>query len=89
MHHVPITEVSKRLTELASAVEAGETIVVTRDGRPILDLVPHKARAGLNLEAIDSFKKELGIERFVASIPENFDEPLPEEILLGDHPAWR
>jgi antitoxin (DNA-binding transcriptional repressor) of toxin-antitoxin stability system len=89
MHHVPITEVSKRLTELASAVEAGETIVVTRDGRPILDLVPHRARAGLDLQAIDAFKMEHGIARFVAAIPEGFDEPLPEAILLGEHPAWR
>jgi prevent-host-death family protein len=33
-----------RLTELARAVEAGETIVVARHGRPIFDLVPHQPR---------------------------------------------
>jgi len=31
---------------LLRRVEAGETIVITRRGKPVADLVPHKARAG-------------------------------------------
>lgn len=82
MHQVPITEVSKRLAELASAVEAGETIVVTRDGRPILDLVPHRPRKGLDFGAIDRFRHEHGIDRLVTYLAEDFDAPLPEDFLL-------
>ena len=89
MKHVSLTEMQERLEELASAVEAGETVVVTRDGRPILDLVPHRVGKGLNWAALEAFKKERGIERFVDFIPDDFDEPLPEDILFGDHPAWR
>ena len=89
MKHVSLTEMQERLEELASAVEAGETVVVTRDGRPILDLVPHRVGKGLNFEAGAAFKKEHGIERFFEYIPDDFDDPLPEDILFGDHPAWR
>jgi prevent-host-death family protein len=39
---VSIRDAKNRLTELARTVENGETIVVTRNGRPVLDLVPHR-----------------------------------------------
>jgi antitoxin (DNA-binding transcriptional repressor) of toxin-antitoxin stability system len=86
MHHVTLAEMKDRFVELADAVEAGETVVVTRDGRPILDLVPHRARTGLNLAALDAFKMERGIERVVLSIADDFDEPLPEDFLLTPLP---
>ncbi len=89
MNSVPLRELESRLTELVTAVEAGETVVVTRDGRPILDLVPHRILKGLNFGAIDAFKKERGIDNVFLSIPDDFDDPLPEDILFGDHPAWR
>ncbi len=49
--------------ELARAVESGETIVVTRNGRPVLDLVPHKPQRGLRLDALAEFEKRNGIKR--------------------------
>ena len=46
MKTVSIRDAENRLTELARAVEGGETIVVTENGRPVFDLVPHRRRAG-------------------------------------------
>lgn len=89
MHQVTLAEMKDQLAELANAVEAGETIVVTRDGRPILDLVPHRPRRGLNLAALEAFKKERGIDRIVTSIADDFDEPLPEDFLLKPLPLGR
>jgi prevent-host-death family protein len=43
MKTVTIREAKNRLTELAREFEAGETIVVTRNGRPVLDLVPPRS----------------------------------------------
>jgi antitoxin (DNA-binding transcriptional repressor) of toxin-antitoxin stability system len=51
MKTVSISETENRLTERAREVEAGETIVVTRNGRQVLDLVPHRERGGLNFAA--------------------------------------
>ena len=86
MKTVSIRDAKNRLTELARTVENGETIVVTRNGRPILDLVPHKPRRGLRLEALAEFKKRNGIKRIVTSMPADFDEPLPEDVLLRPLP---
>ena len=83
---VSIRDAKNRLTELARSVESGETIVVTRNGRPILDLVPHKPQSGLRLEALAEFKKRNGIKRVMTSMPADFDDPLPEDVLVKPLP---
>jgi len=86
MKTVSIRDAKNRLTELARTVESGETIVVTRNGRPVLDLVPHRPHRGLRLEALAEFKKRNGIVRIMTSMPADFDEPLSEDVLLKPLP---
>jgi len=78
---VSIREAKNRLTELARRVEKGETIVVTRNGAPVLDLVPHRAGPRLRLGAIADFKRKHGISRIVTFVADDFDAPLPEDFL--------
>ncbi len=87
MKIVSVRDAKNRPTELARTVEDGETIVVTRKGRPVLDLVPHKAHRGLRLDALADFKRQRGIKRVVTSMPADFDEPLPEDVLLRPLPG--
>jgi antitoxin (DNA-binding transcriptional repressor) of toxin-antitoxin stability system len=85
--NVSIKEAKNRLSELIRRAEAGETVVITRDGKPVADLSVHQPRkGGLNWEALRAYKKLHGIEKFVESIPENFDDPLPEDFLLRPLP---
>ena len=42
--HAPIGEVKKRLCELVARVEAGETIVILKHGRPAARLMPMPGR---------------------------------------------
>jgi prevent-host-death family protein len=86
MKTVSIRDAKNRLTELAREVEAGETIVVTRNGRPVFDLVPHKPRGGLNLEAGEAYLKAKGVTRSEGFIADDFDDPLPEDFLLRPLP---
>lgn len=81
---VSIKEAKNRLTELARRVEKGERIVVTRNGKPVFDLVPHRPKRGLRLEAVDEFKQRHGLKTIVTYVAEDFDAPLPEDFLL--HP---
>jgi antitoxin (DNA-binding transcriptional repressor) of toxin-antitoxin stability system len=60
---------------------------LTRNGRPVLDLVPHKPHRGLRLDALADFKRQNGIKRVVTSMPVDFDEPLPEDVLLRPLPG--
>jgi antitoxin (DNA-binding transcriptional repressor) of toxin-antitoxin stability system len=48
-----ITEVRKRFEEFAKLVESGETIVLTRWGKPIADMRPHQKPQ----ESIEDSKK--------------------------------
>ncbi len=86
MKTVSIRDAKNRLTELAREVEEGETIVVTRNGRPILDLVPHRTRRGIRLDAVDEFKRKHKLETVVSYVAEDFDDPLPEDFLLRPLP---
>ncbi|MBB4235533.1 prevent-host-death family protein [Rhizobium esperanzae] len=86
MKTVSIRDAKNRLTELAREVEEGETIVVTRNGRPVFDLVPHQKRGGLNLEAGEAYLRSKGITRTEMYIADDFDDPLPEDFLLKPLP---
>ena len=86
MKTVSIRDAKNRLTELARTVESGETIVVTRNGRPVFDLVPHKPRRGIDLEAIAEYKKRHGIPQIWAQPSDDFDDPLPEDFLITPLP---
>lgn len=80
MRKVSIRDAKNRLTELARAAEAGETIVVTRNGKPAFDLVPHREERGLRFDALADFCATNQISGdFV--IADDFDEPLSEEFL--------
>lgn len=45
MRSVSIRELRNRTAEVIASVEAGERIVLTSNGRPIADVVPHLERA--------------------------------------------
>lgn len=86
MKTVSIREAKNRLTELAREVEGGETIVVTRNGKPAFDLTPHRARKGLNFDALADFKRRHNIDTSAMFIADDFDDPLPEDFLLRPLP---
>jgi prevent-host-death family protein len=86
MKTVSIRDAKNRLTELAREVEDGAVVVVTRNGRPVLDLVPHRPTGGLNLAAGEAWLRAKGIEHPVPFIADDFDEPLPEDFLLRPLP---
>lgn len=86
MKTISIRDAKNRLTELAREVEKGKIIVVTRNGRPVFDLVPHKKQAGLNLAAGRTYLRSKGIKNPIPYIAADFDEPLPEDFLVRPLP---
>ena len=85
MTTVSIKEAKDRLTALARLVEKGETVVVTRNGEPAFDMVPHRATA-LRLETGKEFLKSRGITEIFPHVAKDFDAPLAEDILLKPLP---
>jgi prevent-host-death family protein len=58
-------------SRLLHRVEAGEEILITRGSQPVARIVPAQPRQA----------RELGIDRGLVRIGEDFDAPLPEAIL--------
>ncbi len=71
MVEVGVHEAKTHLSRLLARVAAGEDIVITRSGRPVARLVPVE-RTG---------RRKLGLDRGRFVIPDDFDAPLPDDLL--------
>ena len=49
MRSVPVVEAKARFSALLAAVEAGEEIAITRNGRPVARLVPSSAQTAADV----------------------------------------
>ena len=86
MTTVSIKDAKNRLSQLTRLAEKCETVVITRNGKPIADLVPHRKKGGLDLEAGRKFLRERGVTEFFSYVADDFDDPLPENFLLRPLP---
>jgi prevent-host-death family protein len=69
---VNIHHAKTHLSKLLQRVEAGEEIIIARDGVPVARLVP---------VVRPTQRRQLGIYRDRVWIADDFDAPLPDEIL--------
>jgi len=72
MKIVNIHAAKTHLSRYVEEVERGEEVVIARAGKPIARLVPFKAR---------SRGRRLGLLEGRIRIADDFDAPLPEEVL--------
>jgi antitoxin (DNA-binding transcriptional repressor) of toxin-antitoxin stability system len=73
MMHVSVEDIQQNLIAYLQRVEAGETLVIVRAGQPVVEMKPIKIGA----EALRPF----GLCAGEFTVPEDFDAPLPEDIL--------
>jgi prevent-host-death family protein len=73
METVNIHEAKTQLSRLLSRVEQGEEIIIANRGVPVAKLVP--------LTPPKSRLSSLGRDRGLFAVPEDFDRPLPEDLL--------
>jgi len=76
-----IREAKNRLHALARLVEKGETVVVTRNGEPAFDMVPHRATS-LRLQAGAEFLKRRGVKEIFPRVADDFEAPLAGDFTL-------
>ena len=91
MMTILLEQAGPMLADLAERVENGETIVVVRDGKPVLDLVPHRPDAtqrstGMNWDAAYAYLRANGLGDPFPFVADDFDESLPEDFLLQPLP---
>lgn len=56
MREVGAFEAKTHLSELIAAVEAGETVMITRRGRPVARLVPVEAQSTSRVAAVERIR---------------------------------
>jgi prevent-host-death family protein len=67
---VGVREAASTLSELLRRAEAGEEVIIRRGNEPVARLVPFRPTSGARL----------GCDAGVFTVPEDFDEPLPEDL---------
>jgi prevent-host-death family protein len=70
---VGVHEAKTHLSRLLELVTAGEEVVITRRGEEVARLVPASPPEG----------RRLGIDRDRYVVPDDFDAPLPDEVLAA------
>jgi prevent-host-death family protein len=76
MQTVNIHAAKTHLSRLIDAVMEGEEIVIARSGRPVARLVPLQ-------QEVTPGRRKLGVLGGKLKVPDDFDAPLPEEVLRG------
>ncbi|WP_448601852.1 type II toxin-antitoxin system Phd/YefM family antitoxin [Thermoleptolyngbya sp.] len=75
METVNIHQAKTNLSRLLARVEQGEEIVIANRGIPVAKLVPFQT--ALNR------RSSLGRDRGALTVPDDFNAPLPEDILVA------
>jgi prevent-host-death family protein len=70
---VGVHEAKTNLSRLLELVSAGEEVVITRRGEEVARLVPAEPGGG----------RQLGIDRGRYTVPDDFDAPLPDEVIAA------
>lgn len=72
MAQVNIHEAKTQLSQLLSRAALGEDIIIAKAGKPIVRLVPIE-------EPVED--RILGQDEGLFTVPEDFNDPLPEDVL--------
>lgn len=81
--YISVKDAKNQLSELLHRAEAGQKVILTRHGKPVVELVPQiNKKIGINWDALEAFKKKQGIDQIVTYIAPDFDDPLPEDFLI-------
>lgn len=74
MQTVNIHEAKTHLSRFVEQATAGEEIIIAKAGKPVAKLVPLTAAPA---------PRKLGIFQGKLNVPDDFDAPLPVEVLAG------
>jgi prevent-host-death family protein len=77
MAQVNVHEAKTHLSRLLARVEAGEDILIAKRGKPVAVLTRYRpGREG---------RRVLGRDQGYIEVPDDFDDPLPDEVLRSFH----
>ncbi len=78
-----VLEAKTRFAEAADAAARGERVVITKDGRPFVEMVPAQGAAGMDFAKAALVRRALGIDGLHVALPADFDTPELSRHVLG------
>ena len=79
-----LREAKTRLSELVAAASNGEHAIITKHGRPVVELVPCNQRVGgIDFEKLEKKRRKLGIVDGGEGWPEQYNDPAFSRQVLG------
>ena len=81
---VTFNEAEARLSEIVTAAQNGERVVITRDGEPAVELVRCREKCGsIDFDKLEADRRRLGIRGDEERWPEEFNDPAFSRHVLG------
>jgi len=85
MTTISLEEMQRDLLCYLWQVEQGETVIVTRAGQPVAEIRPASRPHSYDTAPEEAAQKEklrpIGLAAGEFTVPDDFDDPLPEEIV--------
>jgi prevent-host-death family protein len=78
-----IREAKAKFSEAIAAVERGESITITKYGRPVAMIGKPVRKYGLDFAELDAYKKEQGWIDGSITLPDHFDDTEFSRKVLG------
>ena len=78
-----LREAKARLSELIAAARNGERVIITKHGRPAVELVRCDRGGGIDFDKLEAARRRLGIKGDGERWPEEFDDPAFSRRVLG------
>lgn len=80
---VAVRDAKARLSELIAAAQAGERVVITKNGVPAVEIVRLCRQGGIDFEKLDAARARLGLKGDGPGWPPEFDDPAFSRQALG------
>lgn len=78
-----LREAKARLSELVAAARNGERIIITRHGRPAVELIRCDRRGGIDFDKLETARRGLDLGGDRERWPEEFNDPAFSRHVLG------
>ena len=78
-----VREAKAKFAHAANAAANGERVVITKHGKPFVELVAAKPKGNIDWEALDRAQKESGIDPADYPWPDEFNDPAFSRLVLG------
>ncbi len=76
-----IRDAKARFAKAAAA--RGERVIITKHGRPFIELVPAREASGMDFGKAAAVRQELGLDGIRVDVRPDFDDPAFSRLVLG------